>query len=136
VKIYFHPEHSKLLSKIGLDVIKDLEHYRIPAEEFDQMEDLIHGYVHLAALCMKTGDVYIGGAACSVRDQYNRKRGYGVAVGRALKRALVKPFGDAVVPLEVVGLGLRDACRQVIVEMDDNGILHKAFGSIKDFTRV
>lgn len=82
-----------------------------------------------AVVVLKDGRAFVGKAMCSERDQYNHKRGFNMAVGRALKKAVVgrvvSNSADFMVPLSVPsptledprgdaplgGVALRDYCR-------------------------
>lgn len=125
--MHFNREHTRLLDRLGLSAVKDIEHFRIHVMEIpnDVYESITQGYryalnpssfSHYACLCLVDGAVYLGEAHTSAKDNYNRKRGYTIAVGRALRAAVDKdssPKHFWVQP-DKEGVALRDACRAAL----------------------
>lgn len=113
--MYFTREHQRLLSRLGLENVKDIEHFRVQA---DQVNSRYHlnptSWSHYACLVLTSGCVYHGEAHTSYTDQYNRKRGYTISVGRALRRALEDPQPLLWVPTHYEGILLRDTCRAAL----------------------
>ena len=103
--MFFRPSHEERVKRLGVS-LKDVEHFRYYNREGQIM--------HVAVVVIRPGRAYIGTAACSKRDNYNRKRGYEIAVGRALKAADSPMIGFAVGTVD--GVVLRDACRFVVEE--------------------
>lgn len=124
--MHFNREHQTLLSRIGLENVKDIEHFRvdyrdIPVDDINNLWDnkrfiQVSGPVHhYACLAMKDGTVYVGKAFCSDQDTYNRKRGYTISLGRALKAATSPiPNRTFMVDTSLEGVSLRDACREAL----------------------
>lgn len=116
--------HVKWASRVK--DLRDLEHFRVPADKInDEVWDLIQedqhrmdmnprSDVHIALVI--TGDAaYVGYSRCSALDQYNAKRGYAIAVGRALRHAGQKDRNYMVnIDKGLEGRALRDACRAAL----------------------
>jgi len=72
----------------------------------------------------------------SGKDQYNSKRGFAIAVGRAMKAA-VKPNGEIPLPVwapergdkMLFGVELRDRCRDLLVK-DIGKLVPSGYGSL------
>lgn len=86
---------------------------------------------NVAVVVLKDGRAFVGKSKCSDTDQWNHKRGFNIAVGRALKRAWqrvaidmcidcyrpIEPIENFTVPMNgngapIGGVELRDYCRQ------------------------
>lgn len=80
----FRREHQRLLAKAVS--VPHIEHFRVPYYSPMMGRGARHGYRHIAVAIDTGGKIYVGFAAPNHRDAYDRKRGYVIAVGRALKR--------------------------------------------------
>ena len=73
-------EHKRFVDELeACGILLHVFHFRIPEEK-----------THLAVVLLKERDEafgYIGTAVCGKHDNYSRKIGYTIAVGRALKAA-------------------------------------------------
>lgn len=87
-----------------------VEHYRRPPLRAD------NGYDHIAVVVTGGGDCYVGEAELSPKDQYVRKVGHAISVGRAYKRAATQSQGDFMVDTSLAPMKLRDAVKQMLVD--------------------
>jgi len=72
---------------------------------------------HFAAVVCRNGasnEVFLASALCCYLDQYNRKLGHAISVGRALKQALRWPRNGMQIESSLAGVALRDRCRQLV----------------------
>jgi hypothetical protein len=99
--------------------IHEIVHFRVPYSN----GHTIQPYTHIAAVVLKSGQMFWGVSKCCPKDQYNRKLGYTISVGRALSWA-AKPHSkgmtirrkkDRTLP---GGFKLRDQCRKRLEEME------------------
>lgn len=125
------PGCKYFLDKIG-DRFLEHEHYRLYDDGVMTVEykgreahlPLGEARGNLAVVVLKDGRCYIGKAVCAQADQYVKKKGYRLAVKRALEKA-ARSLGhqscstwapcvageDFQVPAGVGGVELRDLCR-------------------------
>lgn len=116
--MYLSDQHRRLASPI-LNSIKDIEHFR---SRVDLVTELDNGRMychwgrpkHTAVIVFKDGSCYVGQAICSEKDTYNRKVGYNISVGRALKAWHSGQKPDFTVDPATSGMSLRDVCRSYI----------------------
>lgn len=124
---FYHREHGKYVrydDKSNDYRIRDgrgirsLQHFRTPCFATDpKTQDAIpNGFTHTAVAVLDTGECYSG--SCSPwygRDTYDRKRGYKISVGVALKKAnLAVDSADFTVDHDVWGNDLRDIIRKTL----------------------
>lgn len=103
--------------------IHDIEHYRfkaivIPHDgwKYDELPKK-ETYLHCGVLIADDGDIYTGLALPSFYDQYNRKLGFAIAMGRALSAyELHFSISSLELPLPK-GVALRDVCRRVVLPL-------------------
>ena len=112
----FKPQHQRLLRLIGVNIIKDVEHFRHVVDRVDYFDASGNLYTHenrpanTAVVVLGTGACYVGKAVCSEADVYSRRIGHTISVGRALRRILNERPDFYVDPV-LSGVNLRDACR-------------------------
>lgn len=116
--MYLSNQHQRLAKPI-FDIIKDLEHYRSTVDLWTILDNGREYYhwdrpKHTAVIVLKDGSCYVGEAVCSEVDSYNRKTGYNIAVGRALKSVVSGNKPDFTVDQGLGGLDLRDRCRECL----------------------
>ena len=116
-------QHQRLYRMLGERVL-DIEHFRHTTSPIFLAKDGKE-YEHVdrptntAVVVFRDGSCFVGTAVCSEKDQYVRKVGHTIAVGRALRLAVDctiyeydKP--DFIVDTSLRGVALRDACREVL----------------------
>lgn len=84
-------------------LLRDVEHYRIDTGGCVP--------VHVAFVVDDQGRAYVGMAHCSKKDQYRRKLGHEIAIGRAFAALMNGAPPVLEVPNDVVGVRLRDYLR-------------------------
>ena len=104
-------EHKRLATKIGPH-LKDIEHFIVRGGWGSRQP------AHLAVAVDYSGMCFVGRAHANTKlDQYVRRIGYVMSVGRALRKMAdyLGPHGhvaDFYVPTEMEGVALLDACRR------------------------
>ena len=68
-------------------------------------------YDHTACIVLQNGEVYVGVARCSHKDQYCKRTGYELALKRAAE-LVVERRPDFEVSRWLAGVELRDECRR------------------------
>lgn len=114
-------KERRVLEGFRIPILHDFEHYRIPLQVCGKKlgeKDL--RMAHLAVMVGKDGRLFPGVSICSYYDNYNRKKGFHIAVGRALVnlmkgRPMEGKKGQALIlaPLPE-GVALRDKVRSEV----------------------
>ena len=123
-------EHQKWARRVGWS-LATVEHFRVPnyrpamlgthwrgADNTGQKDPdnrIRHGYEHIGVVVLNTGWCFVARSRPNWRDNYNRKRGHTIAVGRALKRAaLVDQKPDFAIDRKLIGTNNNNPMRDEI----------------------
>ena len=99
---FFKLSHDKWVKSV-YPYLVDYEHFIL---KFQYRQP-----IHLAVVVLDSGVCYVGERRFGHTEQYNRKRGFETALGRALKRAVREPTEyDFMVDNELSGRELREVC--------------------------
>ena len=109
-KIHMKRGYTHHVAKLG-DSLHSVEHFILV--------DIDDYPIHAAAVVTTDGKYYTGIAVTNTDlDQYNRRRGHEIAVGRAMKLALSPDDGGTVLPNGLThGKELRDSLRPTLETM-------------------
>ena len=113
----FKPQHQRLVRLIGFQRILDIEHFRHKVDRVDYFDAGGNLYTHenrpanTAVVVLRDGSCYVGRAVCSEADNYSRRIGHTISVGRSLRKIYNKETPDFRVDPNLRGVELRDACR-------------------------
>ena len=109
----------------------DVEHYRFCGHNTDgtlakspaQTGERCDRPVHVAAVVLCDGQVFVGKAKTNLTegDQYKRRLGFMISMGKALKRAIRQESEDMAFSFKLdipfpTGVALRNACRDAVVK--------------------
>jgi hypothetical protein len=105
--------------------LKKLDGHLLEVEHFKTsynpvVEDRVEGTIiypkrrmNVAVAILKDGRAFVGESRQNYKDQDNHQTAYYAAMGRALKAATcARAVGDFLVPSGIVGVALRDYCRE------------------------
>ncbi len=126
--MYYRKEHLRNIERLNLDILTGV-HFR--KEMWDTLkktdgslarwddEEAISSrqtYSHTAAIVLANGACYLGEAAPYYKDVYNHKRGYAVALGKAIV-ATGKRDPDFFLDTKQTIKDLREQCYQKATEL-------------------
>lgn len=94
------------------DKLKDVEHWTVTDPKNPRMR------IHYAVAIQRDGKCGLGRAACASADQYDRKIGYRIAVGRALRQLALNTY-PMEVDVELEGRDLYLAVRRQVDAITD-----------------